>query len=91
MSFLIFISFFLSLFILSGILIVDSIDFEKSFKLSILTITNTTTSAMFGIENMEFTNLLTTYPASSGPDMLLLLLKAPTNNLAPSSPTRLTS
>ncbi len=28
---------------------------------------------------------------SSGPDILLLLLKAPTNNLAPSSPTRLTS
>ena len=43
-SFLIFISFFISLFILSGILIVDNIDFEKSFKLSILTITNTTTS-----------------------------------------------
>jgi len=59
-SFLIFISFFISLFILSGILIVDSIDFEKSFKLSILTITNTTTSAMFGIEKMDFANLLTT-------------------------------
>ena len=59
-SFLIFISFFISLFILSGILIVDSIDFEKSFKLSILTITNTTTSAMFGIEEMDFANLLTT-------------------------------
>ena len=28
---------------------------------------------------------------NSGPDMLLLLLKAPTNNSAPSSPTRLTS
>ena len=59
-SFLIFISFFISLFILSGILIVDSIDFEESFKLSILTITNTTTSAMFGIEKMDFANLLTT-------------------------------
>ena len=59
-SFLIFISFFISLFILSGILIVDNIDFEKSFKLSILTITNTTTSAMFGIEEMDFANLLTT-------------------------------
>jgi len=44
-SFLIFISFFISLFILSGILLFDSIDFEKSFKLSILTITNTTTSS----------------------------------------------
>ena len=59
-SFLIFISFFISLFILSGILIVDSIDFERSFKLSILTITNTTTSAMFGIEEMDFASLLTT-------------------------------
>ena len=58
-SFLIFISFFISLFILSGILIVDTIDFEKSFKLSILTITNTTTSSMFGIEDMNFANLLT--------------------------------
>ena len=59
-SFLIFISFFISLFILSGILIFDSVDFEQSFKLSILTITNTTTSAMFGMENMKFANLLTT-------------------------------
>ncbi len=59
-SFLIFISFFISLFILSGILIFDNIDFEKSFKLSILTITNTTTSAMFGMESMNFINLLTT-------------------------------
>ena len=59
-SFLIFISFFISLFILSGVLIVDSIDFEESFKLSILTITNTTTSAMFGMEEMDFASLLTT-------------------------------
>ena len=59
-SFLIFISFFISLFILSGILIFDNIDFEKSFKLSILTITNTTTSTMFGINDMNFANLLTT-------------------------------
>ena len=59
-SFLIFISFFISLFILSGILIVDNINFEKSFKLSILTITNTTTSEMFGIKNLDFANLLTT-------------------------------
>ena len=58
-SFLIFISFFISLFILSGILIVDNIDFEESFKLSILTITNTTNSAMFGIEKMDFANLIT--------------------------------
>ncbi len=59
-SFLIFISFFISLFILSGILIVDNIDFEESFKLSILAITNTTNSPMFGIEKTNFINLLTT-------------------------------
>ncbi len=59
-SFLIFISFFISLFFLSSVLIVDNIDFEQSFKLSILTITNTTTSAMYGIEEMDFANLLTT-------------------------------
>ncbi len=58
-SFLIFISFFISLFILSGILILDKVDFEESFKLSILAITNTTNSPMFGIENTDFTNLLT--------------------------------
>tara|TARA_B100000686_G_scaffold191134_1_gene197794 strand:+ start:1835 stop:3247 length:1413 start_codon:yes stop_codon:yes gene_type:complete len=63
-SFLIFISFFISLFILSVILIVDSIDFEESFKLSILTITNTTSSAMFGIEKMDFASLLTTSKVS---------------------------
>lgn len=59
-SFLIFISFFISLFILSSILIVDNIDFEKSFKLSILAITNTTSSGMYGIEQFNFGNLLTT-------------------------------
>ena len=59
-SFLIFISFFISLFFLSGILIVDNIDFERSFKLSVLTITNTTTSDMFGVGSIDFANLLTT-------------------------------
>ncbi len=59
-SFLIFISFFISLFILSSILIVDDINFEKSFKLSILAITNTTASSMYGLENINFANLLTT-------------------------------
>ena len=58
-SFLIFISFFISLFILSGILLFDSIDFEKSFKLSILTITNTTTSSMYDVEEVNFASLLT--------------------------------
>jgi trk system potassium uptake protein len=59
-SFLIFISFFLSLFILSSILVLDDIGFEKSFKLSILTLTNTVNSELFNLENLNFSNLLTT-------------------------------
>jgi trk system potassium uptake protein TrkH len=59
-SFLIFISFFLSLFILSSLLILDNIGFEKSFKLSILTLTNTVNSELFNLENLNFANLLTT-------------------------------
>ena len=59
MSFLIFISFFLSLFILSSFLVVDNIGFEKSFKLSILTLTNTVNSEMFNMQNLNFANLLT--------------------------------
>ena len=58
-SFLIFISFFLSLFILSSFLVVDNIGFEKSFKLSILTLTNTVNSTMYNIDNINFSNLLT--------------------------------
>ena len=58
-SFLIFISFFLSLLILSSFLIVDNIGFEKSFKLSILTLTNTVNSEMYNVQNINFENLLT--------------------------------
>ena len=58
-SFLIFISFFLSLFILSSFLVIDNIGFEKSFKLSILTLTNTVNSEMFNMSNINFANLLT--------------------------------
>ena len=58
-SFLIFISFFLSLFILSSFLVLDHIGFEKSFKLSILTLTNTVNSELFNMENLNFGNLLT--------------------------------
>ncbi len=58
-SFLIFISFFLSLFILSTFLIFDNIGFEKSFKLSILTLTNTVNSEMYNMNNLNFANLLT--------------------------------
>ena len=57
-SFLIFISFFLSLFILSSFLILDNIGFERSFKLSILTLTNTVNSEMFGLQSLNFSNLL---------------------------------
>ena len=58
-SFLIFISFFLSLFILSSLLVIDNIGFERSFKLSILTLTNTVNSEMYGLNNFNFVNLLT--------------------------------
>jgi trk system potassium uptake protein TrkH len=58
-SFLIFISFFLGLFILSSLLVIDDIGFEKSFKLSILTLTNTFNSEMYDMQNINFSNLLT--------------------------------
>ena len=58
-SFLIFISFFFSLFILSSLLIVDNIGFEGSFKLSILTLTNTVNSEMYSFQDVNFGNLLT--------------------------------
>lgn len=58
-SFLIFISFFLSLFILSSFLVIDDIGFEKSFKLSILTLTNTVNSEMYNMQSLNFSNLLT--------------------------------
>ena len=58
-SFLIFISFFLSLFILSSFLVIDNIGFEKSFKLSILTLTNTVNSEMYNMQGLNFSNLLT--------------------------------
>ena len=58
-SFLIFISFFLSLFILSSFLVLDNIGFERSFKLSILALTNTVNSEMYNLQNINFANLLT--------------------------------
>ena len=58
LSFLIFISFFISLFILSSILVLDNISFEDSFKISILTITNTTNSSLYGLSNIDFINFL---------------------------------
>ena len=59
LSFLVFISFFISLFILSGVLLLDNITFESSFKISLLTLTNTTTSDLYGLSNIDFSNLLT--------------------------------
>ncbi len=59
MSFLIFILFFLALFILSSILLAGSLDFENSFKLSILTLTNTVASNIYGMEEIQFGDLFT--------------------------------
>ena len=59
MLFLIFILFFLSLFILSSILMIDFLNFENSFKLAILTLTNTTSSHIYGVENIQFGELFT--------------------------------
>ncbi len=56
LSFLIFISFFISVFILSSVLVLDDINFENSFKLSILTLTNTTNSSLFGLSSINFAN-----------------------------------
>ena len=56
-SFLVFILFFLSIFLLSGILLFDFLDFENSFKLSILTLTNTVSSDIYSMEKIEFVNL----------------------------------
>ena len=57
LSFLVFISFFISIFILTSFLVLDKIDFENAFKLSILTITNTTNSELYGLQNLNFSNL----------------------------------
>jgi len=56
-AFLVFITFIVSVFILSAILTLDYLTFENSFKLSILTLTNTTTSALYGINNLSFLDL----------------------------------
>ncbi len=58
-SFLIFICFFISIFLLSSVLSAEGINFENSFKLSILAITNTVNSSLYGIEEIYFSNLFT--------------------------------
>jgi trk system potassium uptake protein TrkH len=56
-AFLVFLSFIISIFILSSILTFDYLTFENSFKLSILTLTNTVSSALYGMDNLSFVDL----------------------------------
>ena len=56
-AFFVFISFILSIFILSSILSFDVLNYELSFKLSILTLTNTLSSSLYGLENVVFFDL----------------------------------
>ena len=49
--------FILSLFILTCLLSLSGIDFEKSFKLSILTLMNTVNSSIYGLAEFDFDNL----------------------------------
>jgi len=56
-AFLVFLSFIISIFVLSSILAFDHLTFEDSFKLSILTLTNTVNSALYGINNLSFLDL----------------------------------
>ena len=55
--FLSIIIFIISLLFLSYLLTISGIDFEKSFKLSILTLMNTVNSSMFGLEEFNFHDL----------------------------------
>ena len=59
LSFFVFISFFMSILFLSSVLLLDNISFENSFKLSVLTLTNTASSNLYGLNNIEFNSLLT--------------------------------
>jgi len=56
-AFLVFISFIASIFLLSSILCLDNLSFESSFKLSILTLTNTVNSSLYGLEKLSFFDL----------------------------------
>ena len=55
--FLTIIIFILSFFLLSSLLTISGVDFEDSFKLSILTLMNTVNSSTYGIEEFNFSNL----------------------------------
>ena len=56
-AFLVFLLFIISIFILSSVLALDYLTFENSFKLSILTLTNTVNSSLYGMENLSFLDL----------------------------------
>ena len=56
-AFLAFVFFIISIFTLSSILAFDFLNFENSFKLSILTLTNTTNSSLFAINDLNFIDL----------------------------------
>ena len=56
-AFLVFLFFIISIFILSSLLTFDYLNFEDSFKLSILTLTNTVNSSLYGMENLSFLDL----------------------------------
>ncbi len=55
--FLTIIIFILSLFILTSFLSISGIEFEDSFKLSILTLMNTVNSSIYGLNEFNFSNL----------------------------------
>ena len=49
--------FIISLFTLSSLLTVSGVEFENSFKLSILTLMNTVNSSIYGLDEFNFNNL----------------------------------
>ena len=49
--------FIISLFILTSFLSITGIQFESSFKLSILTLMNTVNSSAYGVNDFDFQNL----------------------------------
>ncbi len=55
--FLTIVIFIISLFILTSLLTLSNIDFESSFKLSILTLMNTVNSSIYGLNEFNFNNL----------------------------------
>jgi trk system potassium uptake protein TrkH len=55
--FLTIIIFIISLFILTSVLSISGINFEKAFKLSILTLMNTVNSSAYGVSDFDFQNL----------------------------------